>query len=94
MDTLAGFWAGHTASDKFLSQVLQARRTHPPEEMAASLFAEVVPSAAAYSKAVAHIVDFYLDDQKARERIAQLSSERTPESEKEILKYVREALRE
>jgi len=63
--------------------------------MAASLFAEVVPSAPAYAKAVAHVVDFYLCDEEAeaREKIAQLSSEHTPESEEQILKYVREALR-
>jgi linoleate 10R-lipoxygenase len=97
LDTVTGFWAGHKASDKFLRQLLQARRTHTIEQIAATLVAEVIPSTAAYSKAVAHIVNFYLDDCRSEElaEIKQLSSDRsTPESEAQILKYVREALSE
>jgi hypothetical protein len=73
---------------------LAVRRTHPHEQIAASLFAEVVPTAAVYSKAIAHIVNFYLDDSRteAREEIAKLSTVRKPESEARILAYVREAL--
>ena len=47
-----------------------------------------------YSKAVAHVVNFYLhDDRKeAREDIAQLSALRTPEADAKVQGYVREAL--
>jgi hypothetical protein len=96
LETVTSFWAGHKASDKFLSQLLLARRTHTIEQIAASLFAEVVPTTAAYSKAVALIVNFYLDAKRESQLadLKQLSSERlTPESEAQILKYVREALR-
>lgn len=97
LDTVTSFWAGHKASDKFLRQLLLARRTHTIEQIAASLFAEVVPTTAAYSKAVAHIVNFYLDEHKSEQiaDIKRLSSEpSTPESEAQMLRYVREALSE
>ncbi|KZP28015.1 hypothetical protein FIBSPDRAFT_273412, partial [Athelia psychrophila] len=97
-DTVKGLFAGQNNtenSDAFLKQLLTVRRTHPPSQISASLFAEVVPTAAVYSKAVAHIVNFYLDDGRARERadIAALAAERTPEAERKIMRYAREAIR-
>jgi len=93
--TLSGFWAGRNNSDNFLRQLLAARRTHPADQIAASLFSEVIPTAAIYSKAIAHIVNFYLDDDRkhAREDIARLSTLRTPASEARVQAYAREALR-
>jgi len=74
---------------------LAARRTHPADQIAASLFSEVIPTAPVYSKAIAHVVNFYLDDnqKEARQDIARLSILRTPESEARVLAYAREALR-
>jgi len=94
-ETLSGFWAGRNNSDNFLKQLLAARRTHPLDQIAASLFSEVIPTAALYSKAIAHIVHFFLrDDQnEARKDIARQSTLRTPESEARVQAYVREALR-
>jgi len=76
-------------------QLLAARRTHPPDQIAATLFSEVIPTAALYSKAIALVVNFYLHEDRtaAREDIARLSICRTPESEARIQAYVREALR-
>ena len=73
---------------------MAARRTHPPDQLAASLLSEVIPTAALYSKAVAHIVNFYLhhERQEAREDIVRLSNLRTPESEARVQAYAREAL--
>lgn len=87
--------AGRKNHEVFLKQLLAARRTHPAEQIAASLFVEAVPTAAAYSKAVAHVVDFFLEEQRseARREIAALASLRTAESEAKILEYVHEALR-
>lgn len=98
-DTVMGLFAvhnNHENSDAFLKQLLTVRRTHPPGQIAASLFAEVVPTAAVYAKAVAHIVNFYLDDARANERadIAALAAERTAEAERKIMVYAREAIRE
>jgi linoleate 10R-lipoxygenase len=94
-DSLIGFLAGRNNSDGFLKQLLADRRTHPPEQIAASLFSEVVPTTPIYSKAIAHVVNYYLDENQteARQDIARLSTLRTPESEARILAYVREALR-
>ena len=94
-DTLSGFLAGRKNYEVFLKQLLAARRTHPAEQIAASLFLEVVPTAAAYSKAVAHVVNFFLDEgrSEARKEIATLANLRTIESEAKILEYVYEALR-
>jgi len=97
-DTVMGLFAGHNNhenSDAFLKQLLAMRRTHPPGQIAASLFAEVVPTAAIYSKAVAHIVNFYLDDSRAKERadIVALAAERTEDASKKIMVYAREAIR-
>jgi linoleate 10R-lipoxygenase len=93
-DSLIGFLAGRNNSDGFLKQLLADRRTHPAEQIAASLFSEVVPTTAIYSKAIAHVVNYYLDENQteARQDIARLSTLRTPESEARILAYVREAL--
>ncbi|KAF7972285.1 hypothetical protein HWV62_18532 [Athelia sp. TMB] len=97
-DTVLGLLAGynnHENSDAFLKQLLAMRRTHPPGQIAASLFAEVVPTAAIYSKAIAHIVNFYLDDSRAKERanIVALAGERTEDASKKIMVYAREAIR-
>ena len=94
-DSLSGFWAGRKDYEAFLKQLLAVRRTHPLEQIAASLFVEVVPTAAAYSKAVAHVVDFFLDERRsdARKEIATLANQHTVESEAKILGYVHEALR-
>lgn len=94
-----GLFAGHNNhenSDNFLKQLLAVRRTHPPGQIAASLFAEVVPTAAVYSKALAHIVNFYLDDSRAAQRqdIARLSLLRTQEAENKVIEYAREAISE
>jgi len=69
-------------------------RSHPIAHIATSLFFEVVPTAAIYSKAIAHVVNFYLhDDRKeAREDIVQLSALRTPEADAKVQGYVHEAL--
>jgi hypothetical protein len=53
---LIGLCAGNRNSGHFLKQLLEAGGSHPVAEIAASLFFEVVLTAALYSKAVAHVV--------------------------------------
>jgi len=95
VQSVIGCCAGNKNSDHFLRQLLEAGGSASAAQIAASLFFEVVPTAAVYSKAVAHVVNFYLhDDRKeAREDIAQLSALRTPEADAKVQGYVREALR-
>jgi linoleate 10R-lipoxygenase len=94
VQSLIGFWAGNRNSDHLLKQLSKAERSHPVAEIAASLFFEVVPTAALYSKAIAHVMNFYLHDgrKEAREDIARLSALHTPEADAKVQGYVHEAL--
>ncbi|EEB99351.1 hypothetical protein MPER_00984, partial [Moniliophthora perniciosa FA553] len=49
-------------SRKFLKQLFVSRGAKEPAELAASLFCEVVPTAAHFSQALAHAINFYLDE--------------------------------
>lgn len=86
-------------SHVFLAQVLKAFDGKPvsSKELAAYVFAAVVPTAAHFSQAVTHVVDFYLDEDKKtqREEIVALAATlgKNKESGGKIMGYVREALR-
>ncbi|CAA7270854.1 unnamed protein product [Cyclocybe aegerita] len=66
-------------------------------EFTAQVFAAVIPTVALYSQAVAHIVDFYLDQDKqvAREEILRLAAlmEKEKDACSKIMGYAYEALR-
>jgi len=83
-------------SHKFLTRVLRAGKDFTTEELAAHLFAAVVPTAAHFSQIIAHVVNFYIDSDKRKEReeIVKLASIRDKEAVAKIMVYVREALRE
>jgi len=86
-------------SRHFLRRVTMAfKDQHTPiEELSAYVFAAVVPTCAHFSQAIAHVVDFYLDEDKQQERgeIVELSASvgQKQDSVKKIMAYVREALR-
>ncbi|GLB41098.1 putative animal haem peroxidase [Lyophyllum shimeji] len=83
----------------FLRRVFKAFKDQdvPNEELSAYVFAAVVPTVAHFSQAIAHVVDFYLDKDKQRERahIVELATSvgQNPDSVNKIMTYVREALR-
>ncbi|KAK7062576.1 hypothetical protein VNI00_000064 [Paramarasmius palmivorus] len=81
-------------SRKFLKQLWASRETKEPAELAASLFCEVVPTAAHFSQAIAHVINFYLDEGRDNDRaeIVALSSTHTPESQNKLVKYIHDAL--
>ena len=89
-----GCCSGGRNDDHFLQQLLDVVGSHPADQIAASLFFEVVPTAAVYSKAIAHVVNFFLQDnlKDIREDITKLSALHTPEADAKIQGYVREAL--
>lgn len=67
------------------------------EELAAQVYFAVVPTTALFSQAVSDIVNFYLDDDKRKERdeIVKLASvSHGEEAVAKIMAYIREALRE
>ncbi|THH03822.1 hypothetical protein EW145_g5979 [Phellinidium pouzarii] len=80
-------------SDVFLSRILT--RDKNISVLASSVFASAVSTAALYSKAIIHVVDFFLDNsqRKALEEIVRLASVTSAESDRELYKYAREALR-
>jgi len=87
----------HTAIEnhdchKFLKRVQQIGSEFTTDELAAQAFSAVVPTAAHFSQAIAHVINFYLDDDKQNERdeIVKLAS---ASRDKDVMVYVREALR-
>jgi len=82
-------------SHEFLKKLHAAGKGRGHNELAASLFAEVVPTAAHFSQILSHVINFYLDEgrQEAREDIVRLASLHTEIADAEILSYSYEALR-
>ncbi|KAF8958408.1 heme peroxidase [Flammula alnicola] len=64
-------------------------------EFASQLFAAVVPTSTLYSQALAHVVNFYLDDDKkaVREEIIKLAASTDEGASAKVMTYVYEALR-
>ncbi|KAJ7176578.1 heme peroxidase [Mycena filopes] len=63
-------------------------------DLVAALFSEVVPTAAHWSQALAHVVDFYLDDKQAqtRQEIVALAEQGTLDSNAAVGVHIRTAL--
>ncbi|KAF9465406.1 heme peroxidase [Collybia nuda] len=83
-------------SHAFLRQAQAANKDAKKSELSAFAFAAVVPTAAHFSQAIAHIVDFFLDDDKrqAREDIVRLAAlPHDKDAIAKIMGYAREALR-
>lgn len=80
----------------FIKAVKNAGKGWSKEETAAYIFAEVVPTLPFFSQALAHIVNYFLDeDQKvAREEILKLTASADPGANATLMAYYREALRE
>ncbi|KAL0959662.1 hypothetical protein HGRIS_011364 [Hohenbuehelia grisea] len=77
----------------FLSDVASTGR--PLDELLGNVLGVAVGSSINFSQAVAHVVSFYLDDARSKERaaITQLSQNTDPQSTELLQGYVREALR-
>ncbi|KAL1717727.1 heme peroxidase [Schizophyllum commune] len=100
--TLSRFILKEDDSTPFLRAILEGSDGADADTLAAHLFAEVVPTAAHFSRIVIQVVDFFLgkneeggnDEKKqAREAIVALASQCTAEADKQVMKYVDEALR-
>ncbi|KAG6833018.1 hypothetical protein H0H87_012276 [Tephrocybe sp. NHM501043] len=83
----------------FAVRVIDAfKETRPTnDELAAYSVAAIIPTAAHYSQAITHVVDFYLGDDKKEQRaeIVRLSASigHNEQSTAKVMAYVREALR-
>jgi cytochrome P450 len=68
---------------------------HPDlKDLAAALFIEVVPTAAHWAQAIAHVVDYYLDESRVqvRQEIVRLVGLRTPQANGQVVAHIRDAL--
>ena len=87
------------ASHAFLRRVLAHGKLQriPIESLAYSIFATTVCTAALYSKAVSHIVDFYLHSARSSELeeiLGIAGGMRGSHGDTLLLRYAKEALRE
>lgn len=67
---------------------------HSASALAASLFCELVPTAAHFSQAIAHVVNYYLDVEKQlhREDLVKNAGLKSKAGDAKVMQYVREAL--
>jgi linoleate 10R-lipoxygenase len=81
-------------SDDFLRDLVEASGSQSGNSaldgLAGSLLASVMPTAALFSQIIAHVVDFYIDTDRA-EQIAELAEKR---ENSQIMPFIFEALRE
>lgn len=79
---------------KFLSKVHHQAGAHTPEELAVSLFCEIVPTTAHFSQAISIAVKHYLANERSQDRdeIVRLSASHTKEANIQITSYIRRAL--
>ncbi|KAF8154674.1 heme peroxidase [Crassisporium funariophilum] len=82
---------GHT----FLRNLYKASGKKGTREFASQVFAAVVPTAALYSQAVAHVVNYYLEEnnKEAREDIVSLVNSTDKDAASKVVAYIHEALR-
>ncbi|KAG7089000.1 hypothetical protein E1B28_012947 [Marasmius oreades] len=81
-------------SREFLFQLYQTRGTTGLSALADAIFCEVVPTAAHFSQAVAHVINYFLNEEKkeARDDIVKLSKLRTADSTAKIIEHIYESL--
>jgi len=83
-------------SDDFLEELVRAARSPSGngalDSLVGSLFASVVPTAALFSKIIAHVVDFYIDEDKEHEREQIIHLAKTGANAR-VIPFIFEALR-
>lgn len=85
-------------SDSFLSDLVKVsgRKDNDAalDKLTASLIMEVVPTAPLFSKAMTHVINFFLQEGRdgLRTQVATLAAGKTPQADAEVMKFVYEAL--
>ena len=79
----------------FLKNLIGSRKKTSNREFAAQIFAAILPTVALYSHFLAHIVNFYLDEQRksVRDEIVKLINSGDKGAAAKVMGYVYEALR-
>ncbi|KAG9083295.1 hypothetical protein FRC07_013955, partial [Ceratobasidium sp. 392] len=89
-------WYGNDdGAQTFLANLYKNRGDLTIEQLSYNVFGCMIASGSNYSMAATHVVDFYLDNERQAERevICKLALEETPESDRKLGGYVREAIR-
>ncbi|KAG9091000.1 hypothetical protein FRC06_000785 [Ceratobasidium sp. 370] len=83
------------AAQVFLTNLYKNRGDLTIEQLAYNVLSCAVASGANYSQAATQVVDFYLDNERRAEReaICKLALQETPENDRKLAGYVREAMR-
>lgn len=100
-DSFVSWFSGRNAHNGDFLHAL-AKEAGKPEgdaaldSLTASLILEVVPTAPLFSKAMTHVVNFFLQDgrEQLRGQLATVAGQKTPQADAEVMKFVYEALRE
>jgi len=95
-DSFINWYTGEdNFSDNFLKKFASAQKGLNKKIVATSVFVAIASTASLYSKALAIIVDFFLDDSQkdARDALVKIAEEGLMDSDARIYQVVREALR-
>jgi hypothetical protein len=79
---------------QFLKDMKKGNRKEDAKALAASIFAQLVPSAAQFSHVLSLAVDFFADDEAAREEMVRLAALNTEEANDTAIMMILEALGE
>ncbi|KAG8750070.1 hypothetical protein FRC12_013089 [Ceratobasidium sp. 428] len=90
-----GWYGNDDAAQAFLANLYKNRGDLTIEQLSYNVFGCMVASGSNYSMAATHVLDFYLSDERQveREAIRKLALQDTPESDRKLGGYVREAMR-
>ncbi|CAE7179209.1 unnamed protein product [Rhizoctonia solani] len=90
-----GFYGNDDHAQAFLTNLYKNRGDLTIEQLSYNVFGCMIASVSNYAQAATQVVDFYLDDNRKdlKEIICELSRQDTPESERKLAGYVREAMR-
>lgn len=96
-DTVTHFITGQRDnSDSFLKSLLdEAPASMTLDQLSYNVFGLIVASVANWAQASTHVINFYLDAERSKEKahIEQLAMDRSPEASELLAGYAREALR-
>ncbi|CAE6536627.1 unnamed protein product [Rhizoctonia solani] len=89
------FYGDDDRAQAFLTNLYKNREDLTIEQLSYNVFGCMIASVSNYAQAATQVVDFYLDDSRKdlKEFICELSRQNTPESDRKLAGYVREAMR-
>ncbi|KAF8600486.1 heme peroxidase [Ceratobasidium sp. AG-I] len=89
------FYRDDDQAQIFLTNLYENRGELSIKQLSYNVFGCMIASVSNYAQAATQVVDFYLDDARAAEKsiICELARQETPENDRKLAGYVREAMR-